>query len=322
MNFLNKFRLASFALATLLILASCSDDSDSDPMDDEQGQDPTDDPIDTSARAVAKALYQDFYLPSVTSGDNPWTGNESNCDPGTIPDGTKEKIFMRIHYYRNATGLNNTLTENDAQSAKAQEAALMMQANNTLDHFPPNSWSCYTAGGDEAAGKSNLAFSKNAEAIDLYMRDPGSNNGPVGHRRWLLYPRLETIGLGNTNEASAIWVVGNSGATPSDAPDFVSWPPKGYTPDRLVYPRWSFSIAGANFSETEIDMKDQNGNSISFDTEEIVNGFGDNTLVWVPNGINNNVTEDTAYTVTLTNVNVGGTMTTYEYDVILFDPEN
>ncbi len=322
MNFLKILRWTSVFFATLFLFVSCSKDSASDPMDEEQGQDPMEGPIDTSARAVAKALYEDFYLPSATSGDNPWTGDESNCNPGTVPQGTKEKIFMRLHYYRNAVGLHNTLLENDAQSVKAQEAALMMQANNTLDHFPPDSWSCYTAGGDEAAGKSNLAFSNNAEAIDLYMRDPGSNNGPVGHRRWLLFPRLETIGLGNTNRASAIWVVGNSGSAPTDAPNFVSWPPEGYTPDRLAFPRWSFSVRGANFSETQIEMNDQDGNSISFDTEEVVNGFGDNTLVWVPNGITTNVTEDTSYTVTLTKVNVSGTMNNYEYTVILFDPEN
>ena len=69
--------------------------------------------------------------------------------------------------------MENTVTENVDQSAKAQKAALMMKSNNKLDHFPPASWSCYTEEGSEAAGKSNLTMTKNAEAIDSYISEPG-----------------------------------------------------------------------------------------------------------------------------------------------------
>ncbi|MEO9892584.1 CAP domain-containing protein [Aurantibacter sp.] len=301
------------AILLFIVLASCSkDDETAIPPEIE---------TDNVARATAKTLYQDYYEASkTTSSDAQWNGDSANCDAGSITDGIMSKIFQRVHYFRLAVGLNNTLTENSGQSAKAQEAALMMKSNQELDHFPPSSWSCYTDDGSEAAGKSNLAMSKNAEAVDLYISEPGSANGPVGHRRWLLWPRLQSIGVGNTDNSNVLWVVGNSGTAPEDQPDYIAWPPAEYVPNNLVYPRWSFSIKGADFSQTTVSMVDEMGNSVSITMEDLNTVYGDPTIVWVPQNINTNETEDTAYVVNLTDVEIDGELENFEYTVILFDP--
>ena len=249
-----------------------------------------------------------------------WTGDEPSCDAGSVTQETKDKIFRRLEYYRRAVGLLNTVAENTTKSQKAQLAALMMHANNQLDHAPPNSWKCYTEDGKEGAGNSLLTMINNAEAIDSYIRDFGADNGPVGHRRWLLWPRLQEIGIGNTDQANAIWVIGNAGTPPADAPEFISWPPEGYVPDRLVFPRWSFSIAGADFTGTRVSMTDKDGKNVSLQLEALSNSFGDRTIVWVPEGIDNSVSEDTFYTVTLEDVDIDGELKNYEYQVFLFDP--
>jgi uncharacterized protein YkwD len=278
---------------------------------------------DNMARAAAQKLYDDYYGASKTSGtDSQWNGDEGSCNAGTIASDILAKIFQRVHYYRLAVGLNNVITENLDQSAKAQEAALMMKSNGELDHSPPATWSCYTADGSEAAGKSNLAMWRNAEAIDLYISEPGDANGPVGHRRWLLYPRLQSLGVGNTDSSNAVWVVGNSGSAPSDAPEFIAWPPADYVPDNLVYPRWSFSIPAADFGQTTVSMVDELGNNMTVNLEELSTAFADPTIVWIPEGINTNVTEDFVYVVTLNNVEVNGEMKDFEYTVILFDPSS
>ncbi|MGI9552169.1 MAG: CAP domain-containing protein, partial [Aurantibacter sp.] len=233
------------ALAALILFSSCSKA--------ENNVNPPEIETDNDARATAKKLYEDYYEASKTSGSDPqWDGNTDVCDAGTVAGTIMDKIFQRVHYYRLAVGLNNVITENSDQSAKAQEAALMMKSNGFLDHFPPSNWSCYTDDGSEAAGKSNLALWKNAEAIDLYISEPGDANGPVGHRRWLLYPRLNSIGVGNTDSSNVLWVVGNSGTAPSAAPEFISWPPADYVPHNLVAPRWSFTITDADFSEATV----------------------------------------------------------------------
>ena len=229
---------------------------------------------------------------------------------------------MRLEYYRRAVGLNNTIAENDSKSLKAQQAALMMNANGQLNHNPPGGWKCYTDDGKDGAGNSLLTMTRNAEAVDSYIRDQGANNGPVGHRRWLLWPKLQEIGIGNTDQSNAIWVLGNPGPVPNDAPEFISWPPQGYIPDNMVFPRWSFSIAGADFTSTKVSMKNESGQNVSLQLEELNNQFGDRTIVWMPQSINTNIAEDTKYTVSLEDVNIDNELRDYAYEVILFDPEN
>lgn len=305
-------RFSIFTLGIFLSFASCSKE--------ENTLNPPEIETNIAARDTARKLYADYYDASkTTAADSQWNGDSENCEAGTIASDIMDKIFQRIHYYRLAVGLNNVITENTGQSAKAQQAALMMKSNGELDHFPPSGWSCYTDEGSEAAGKSNLAMWKNAEAIDLYISEPGSANGPVGHRRWLLYPRLNSIGVGNTDSSNALWVAGNSGSAPSDAPEYISWPPADYVPAELVAPRWSFSISGADFSQASVSMVDEAGNTIPLTLEDLSTSYGDPTLVWVPQGINTNINQDTAYQVTLTNVAIGDEMKDFEYNVILFD---
>jgi len=311
-----------FSLSLIFLFISCSEDALE--QDDIQQIEPEQEiPVDNVSRLEAKNLYIDYYLVSQTSGsDLSWTGDESSCNPGNVPELTKSKILQRLDYYRKAAGLNNIISENISKTNKAQMAALIMNANNQLDHDPPSSWKCYSNEGKEGAGNSLLTMTKNAEAIDSYIRDQGADNGPVGHRRWLLWPRLQEIGIGNTNRSNAIWVLGNAGTPPSDAPEFVSWPPKGYVPDRLVFPRWSFSIAGANFSSTTISMQDANNNAINLQIEALSNSYGDPTIVWIPESIITNVTADTSYKITLKDVDLNGVLTDYSYQVTLFDPNN
>ena len=311
--------LKPFALALLglfIFVLACSKDESTTTTEQELQ-------VDNEARLAARYLYENYYHASSTqTSDVPWVGSEPDCDPGSIPQSTKDKIFQRLSYFRLAAGLNNTISENATKSEKAQHAALMMHANNQLEHFPPDSWKCFTQDGKDGAGSSLLTMTRNAEAITSYMRDQGANNGPVGHRRWLLWPRLQEVGIGNTNQANAIWVLGNPGSPPDDAPEYIAWPPKGYVPDLLVFPRWSFSVADADFTSARVIMTELSGKNIPLTVETLSNAFGDRTIVWVPENINTNVSEDTAYNVRLENVILNGVSQDYEYQVILFNPEN
>ena len=318
MRFRNLSYLSVLALA---LSVSCTKDSP-----EENGNPDSETPgTDTPATGIiaknnAMALYNDYYLAaSATASDVAWTGDEPSCNAGNVPQATRDKILLRLSYFRKAAGLHNEISENDIKSAKAQEAALIMHANGTLDHEPPNTWKCYTDDGREAAGKSLLTTTRNAPSIDSYIHDNGSANYPVGHRRWLLWPRLQEIGIGNTSRNNAIWVLGNPGERPDNAPEFIAWPPEGYLPKHLAYPRWSFSIPQADFSETTISMEAQNGVAIGVAIEKLKGDFGDNTIVWQPEINVNTLTDDTRYTVRLDNINVGGETKSFEYEVVLFD---
>lgn len=313
---MRPFKFILPLVGALLLLNSCNKDEASLSEEEQQEQEQT----NLSARLSAKKLYEDYYLASKSlSADVAWSGSEASCDSGDVPQVTMDKIFMRLSYFRKAVGLNNTISENETKSEKAQDAALMMKSNGTLSHSPPNTWSCYSEAGKEGAGNSLLTQTKNAEAVDSYIRDQGSENGPVGHRRWLLWPKLQEIGIGNTDATNAVWVLGNAGTPPADTPDFIAWPPEGHSPKQLAYQRWSFSIADADFTSTSIVMKDKNNQTIALEIEELDTQFGDRTIVWVPLINTNALTEDTAYAITISSVGVNDEMQNFEYQVTLFD---
>jgi len=278
--------------------------------------------VDSPSRLTAKALYFDYYESTRSDGnESPWSGNEPNCQAGEVPSDIKSKILNRLFYFRLAVGLTNEIAVSSSKSEKAQQAALMMHANNTLDHFPPDTWKCYSVAGKEGAGNSLLTTAVKAEAIDSYIRDAGSANGPVGHRRWLLWPELQEIGVGNTDGANAIWVLNGGGASLANTPEFIAWPPKGYAPKQLIYPRWSFSLKDADFTNAKVSMLDASRNSMTVEVEELSNQFGDRTIVWVPSGMPTNISEDTTYTITISSVIVNGETKDFTYDVTIFDPE-
>ncbi|HRZ78300.1 MAG TPA: Ig-like domain-containing protein, partial [Bacteroidales bacterium] len=109
------------------------------------------------ARAKAMQDYNDNYLGS----ENPspgWTGSVTGCNKGTISQASYDKVIQRINYFRRLCGLADNITLKTEYSAKCQMAALMFKANNTISHYPPTTWLCYHADGDEAAGKSNIAI--------------------------------------------------------------------------------------------------------------------------------------------------------------------
>lgn len=105
-----------------------------------------------------------------------------------------------------------------ALSRKAQEAALLMMANEQLSHYPPADWKCYSSGGAEAAGRSNLSLgNKGAAAVASQMRDAGKGNGGAGHRRWLLYPHTRTMGAGDVDYLSEdpFWCASAAASAPA-----------------------------------------------------------------------------------------------------------
>ncbi len=317
-------RISKFSylfLSAFVLAVSCSKENTLENGDSTTDIDETTDKtIDEKSRSAAKKLYTDYYMASSAStSDVSWTGNEPACDPGSVPQATKDKIFMRLSYFRKAVGLNNEIAENSSKSDKAQKAALMMHANGTLNHNPPNNWKCFSSDGEQGAENSLLTSTKNADAIDSYMRDQGSDNFPVGHRRWLLWPKLQEIGVGNTSSYNAVWVLGNPGTRPADTPEFIAWPPQGHLPKQLAYPRWSFSIAMADFTETKISMKVKNGDDVSLEIEELTGIYGDNTIVWKPAINMNTLSEDTGYVVSINNVGIGGEIKNFEYEVVLFN---
>lgn len=294
--------------------------------------------VDIAQREEARAFYNSAYQSSL-GVPMEWTGDYGTDRAGQTGIGYRDATLLRINYYRAMAGVPAGVGPDGELDGKAQQAAYMMSANNALSHSPPAHWRAWTAEGAEAASKSNLSLGvSGAEAVDGQMRDNGASNFAVGHRRWLLHPPTRSMGAGSVpgdgsalRPANAVWVfgLGFQGLRPATRDGYVAWPPPGYVPYPVVFPRWSFSYPGADFTNATVTLT-RGGVEWPVLVEALQGAIGENTMVWVPDGVSaleNTLhwprpSGDESFTVTLRGVGVEGSMQDFSYEVILFDPES
>jgi uncharacterized protein YkwD len=287
---------------------------------------------------ASRETVRNWFLAVYNAAEQPvmgWAGDYGSCEAGTTTADFQALVLLRINYFRAMAGVPAAITLDDGYNAAAQQAALMMSANTALDHYPPPTWSCYTQAGHDAAANSNLALGASGpEAIRGYIEDPGLTNSEVGHRRWLLYPQTQRMGTGDVPgtsinlPANATRVVDSNygDSRPATRDGFVSWPPPGFVPYSLVYPRWSVSFPNADFTKAQVTLS-SNGVPVPVVLEQVLAGYGENTLVWYPAGLDTTQSfawpqpaADTVYTVQVNNVGLGAGVTNFHYAVTIMDP--
>jgi uncharacterized protein YkwD len=220
-------------------------------------------------------------------GEGTWSGNVASCVAGDVSADGRASALRLVNLYRFLAGLP-AVTTDPALDAKAQQCALMMDANDALDHAPPTSWRCYTADGASAAGSSNIATTRGVTAVDLYMVDPG-NPTTMGHRRWILSNGLGPIGLGTTSGSSCMWVFGGRGG--QDRP-WTAWPPPGPFPFGAVKPSFqSIDQTGWTIQSSAIDLRSATvtvtsaGQPMPVTTTVLAANFGSrHALSFIPQG--------------------------------------
>jgi hypothetical protein len=279
-----------------------------------------------------KNEVRNYFLSTYTASEGVppgWTGNHSSCNAGTTTAAFKQAMLTRINYFRGMAGIPPLTGLKSEFNNKAQQAALMMSVNNQLSHHPPPTWQCYTADGAEAAGSSNLYLGVyGPPAITGYIEDAGGGNEPVGHRRWILYPYTKFMGTGDIPPAghptsNALWVFDPANWSvprPATREPYVAWPPPGYVPYQVVFPRWSFAYELADLTNVQITMT-KNGQPLSLVKHPVVYGYGDRTIVWEPNdNFGQAPGSDIVYNVNITNVIINGQPQSFSYQVVVFKP--
>jgi hypothetical protein len=275
--------------------------------------------FDRNAVVVAYNTYYNVAMPAVG-----WTGSNAGCNPGAINLAFQEWTITRVNYLRAMAGVAGNTTLDTTLNAQEQAAALIMSANNTLNHDPPSSLLCWTQSGHDGAASSNLALGSFSDAISLYMSDPGNGNQVAGHRRWVLHSRKARFGMGQTNSANALYTFDFGVAQPS-LPSGIPWPPRGYVPMAL-FPtpfggegqRWSFGLPNASFASATVTMA-VNGVALPVNVvSRTDNGYGDNTIVWeLPVG--HAIAKNSVYSVAINGV-TGASSTSFGYQVLPIDP--
>jgi hypothetical protein len=187
--------------------------------------------------------WHDGHVENASNGG--FSVSSATCDPGTVSRAGLDDALRRLNGLRWLAGLG-PVTDDAASDVNAQGCALISAWNpaGPTAHYPSSSATCYNSAGAAGAGSSNIAWGCGtaASAMDQWFEDWG-NETTYGHRRWLLKPDLDGVGIGlyqggnNYGSASCITVFG--GGNPGPSPAWVAWPAPGYVPSDLATTQWT-----------------------------------------------------------------------------------
>ena len=250
-----------------------------------------------------------------------WTGNIATCTPGTVSQAYLDATLTRTNYFRTMAGVPD-VTFSAADNTEAQASALIQSANGALNHHPPSTGTgstCWTQLGSDGAGASNLTLgTEGPTAIDSLVYDGNA----LGHRRNMLDPSITTMGSGSiptnngfSSSESQLVLTTPSVTRPAVRTGFVAWPPAGFVPYEVVYPRWSFSLPGADFTSATVTMQ-HNGTSVpvqircvdpNVSNDPNCGQFAEPAISWTPNNLADGASwpkpaADDPYNVTISNV--------------------
>lgn len=292
---------------------------------------------------------QDSCSGGTCQGTPAWTAqcnytqapNVATCQPGSLSEATKAEALDLVNEFRQLSGLEPVpyLGEGDVQT---QAAALMMAANASLNHTPPNSWFCWTQAGYDGAYSGNLFIWGSSvpadplppiEALLGFLIDDGVPS--LGHRRWVLDPFLPGISFGSVHgtaledtaypyvSASALKVIYSYDADiATSALEYIAYPVNDY-PSAYFQNDWYLSFSAL------VDPTDRwSNNSVSY-ASATIKVIGPNnanmavsSISWnndgmgVPNHLQwkvANLKDGVTYTVKIENVKNGAQTLNYEY---------
>jgi hypothetical protein len=287
--------------------------------------------IDRTNRQEVANAFRNYYRKFIDAR-NGWTGSVTGCRSGQNSAQYDAATLEILKYYRAMAGVPADVEFAAKYNQAAQDAALIMEAKNSLNHNPPPSWPCFSESGKKGASSSNLCLGcVGPTAIDAYVDDRSVQG--VGHRKWALAPGQKVLGTGSSARAHALYVFGDWRSDEEVAHiREVAWPPSGFVPHQFGldpgYP-WSYQRhdAGADLSAARMILS-HNGRQIStrVDTANRVQ------LVVYPTGLPkpgreneyNKATVKNGYRVDvrIENARIGGKLQTIEYSVNFIDAES
>lgn len=185
----------------------------------------------TGGTTDAAAVCARWLADRADLSEGTWTGDVASCDAGDMGADARANALRLVNLYRWLAALPSVVTD-PARDMQDQQCALMMRANNMLDHMPPSTWTCYVQAGADAAGSSNISSGRAVSSVDGYMIDPG-NPTTIGHRRWLLSNSLGPIGIGGTDRSSCLWTLNGTGKA---GKPWMAWPAPGVIPLQAITP--------------------------------------------------------------------------------------
>jgi hypothetical protein len=158
--------------------------------------------IDTSSRESVRGFYSAIY-PTSENIPQDSTADASACFPGHNSDAFQNAELLRINWFRAMAGMPASIYLDPLDVWGSQQMAIIISANNALNHNPPTNYDCYSteaaayAGGDQALGADG------ADATTLFISAQRTTESGIGAgsfiRRnsswaWAMFPaRTQTL---------------------------------------------------------------------------------------------------------------------------------
>ncbi|MEO6601819.1 MAG: CAP domain-containing protein [Polyangiaceae bacterium] len=230
----------------------------------------------------------------VVTEAKPMSAPVTECSVGSLKPGAITDTLVRMNMFRWFAGLgpvsDDAQYDSDAQACANLESWWDFKSTDSA-HMPSTSAKCYTATGAATAGQSNIAWGSAtpAQSIDQYMEDD-VNDTTLGHRRWVLNPPLNPIGVGywekggQYGNASCLRVFSSKGTGPN--PNWNAVPPTGFAPVEMAkYKQWSFegSLAGTAKATASV-LRVEDNMTLPVTQQALSQGYGQDTMSFKPNG--------------------------------------
>lgn len=259
---------------------------------------------------------------------------QCKCDPKKVSVQKADSALSVINHVRSLCSLN-AVDSSDSLNQLAQLAANVSNKNGSIRHQIPTTAKCFSLKAQVACEHCLLGRHGNNDArhgsqsrvrqsIFEYIEDYGSQNQSVGHRRWLLYSNLHTVGYGIKKEFSAISIDYYSQERVSSYSDtfYVAYPPFNQISKELFFSRWSFGIPAAfspSFDNVKVTVK-LNEKKLRVDMLPFEDKYGDPTIVWTIPSLyeNRNIRPEFVgkmFEVEISNIIVNGVSKSYKYFV-------
>ena len=242
---------AVFLLFSLFSLPALAAHKESQPV--EEVPIPAAVQIDTRQQAIA-----DYWSTLTPEAIAPYLTPPSVLSPyliGELHPAYTDTGLRYLNFVRWLCGLQQVILS-DHLCVQAQYGAVLLAANDILSHTPEKpadmEASFYRMGAN-AAASSNLSMRYGFETAALLQsalqghmdEDSPLNRLDLGHRRWLLDPRLGKVGFGLASSAAekqyiVVPVTDDSGTGP--IPEVLLWPNAGQFPNNVFRPGTPWSV--------------------------------------------------------------------------------
>ncbi|QOV89115.1 hypothetical protein [Humisphaera borealis] len=203
------------------------------------------------------------------------TADYLKAHPPALPKGGPSlqsygEALVRLRTYRYLCDIAWDVGYDDNYIDLCQHGAELMAMLNELTHTPKKTDGVsdeFYAKAKQGCGSSNIFTSSNIVAsVDAYMDDSDrSNIDRLGHRRWILNPRMANTGFGaGPGKFSAMYSFDSKRENTPDY-DYVAFPPRGYFPANMfrASQAWHISVnpkhhtvsTGAKMTIYAVDQK-------------------------------------------------------------------